>query len=67
VWTAYRHSVAPESRLRRSTRADVVVIGAGITGSLVAQRLCELGLRPLILERRRGAMLGSTAGSTALL
>ncbi len=44
-----------------------MVIGAGITGSLVAQRLCELGLKPLILERRRGAMLGSTAASTALL
>ncbi len=44
-----------------------MVIGAGITGSLVAHRLCELGLRPLILERRRGAMLGSTAASTALL
>ena len=44
-----------------------MVIGAGISGSLVAQRLCELGVTPLILERRRGAMLGSTAASTALL
>jgi glycine/D-amino acid oxidase-like deaminating enzyme len=44
-----------------------VVIGAGITGALVAQRLCAIGRRPLILERRRGAMLGSTAASTALL
>jgi glycine/D-amino acid oxidase-like deaminating enzyme len=67
VWSAYRHAVALESPLRRSTRADVVVVGAGITGSLVAQRLCELGMRPLILERRRGPLLGSTAASTALL
>ena len=67
VWAAYRHFVPTEHRLRRSTRADVVVIGAGITGSLVAQRLCAIGRRPLILERRRGAMLGSTAASTALL
>ena len=67
VWSAYPHSVAASSRLRRSTHADVVVVGAGITGSLVAQKLCEEGLRPLILERRRGAMLGSTAASTALL
>jgi len=56
-----------QSPLRRSTRADVVVIGAGISGSLVAQRLCQAGRRPLILERRRGALLGSTAASTALL
>ncbi len=67
VWSAYRHPVALQRPLRRSTRAEVVVIGAGITGSLVAQRLCELGMRPLILDRRRGAMLGSTAASTALL
>ena len=67
VWSAYKHAVPPETTLRRSTHANVVVVGAGITGSLVAQRLCELGLKPLILERRRGAMLGSTAASTALL
>lgn len=67
VWAAYRHPVPTEHTLRRSTRADVVVIGAGITGSLVAQRLCAIGRRPLILERRCGAMLGSTAASTALL
>ncbi len=67
VWSAYRHRIAFESPLRRSTRAEVVVIGAGITGSLVAQRLCELGMRPLILERRCSALSGSTAASTALL
>ncbi|MEO8466758.1 MAG: FAD-dependent oxidoreductase [Gammaproteobacteria bacterium] len=67
VWSAYRHSTPPSSPLKRSVRADVVVVGAGITGALVAQRMCELGLRPLILERRRGALLGSTAASTALL
>ena len=67
MWAAYRHLIARESALKRSTRAEVVVIGAGITGALVAQRLCESGVRPLILDRRRSALLGSTAASTALL
>jgi glycine/D-amino acid oxidase-like deaminating enzyme len=67
IWAASRHPLVKQSPLRRSTRADVVVIGAGISGSLVAQRLCEAGRRPLMLERRRGALLGSTAASTALL
>jgi len=67
IWAASAQPLVKQSPLQRSTRADVVVIGAGISGSLVAQRLCEAGRRPLILERRRGALLGSTAASTALL
>jgi glycine/D-amino acid oxidase-like deaminating enzyme len=67
IWSAHRHIRPPATRLRRSTRADVVVVGAGITGSLVANALAECGLKPLVLERRRGAIRGSTAASTALL
>jgi glycine/D-amino acid oxidase-like deaminating enzyme len=67
VWSVYRHEAPAESRLLRSVRADVVIVGAGITGALLAHSLVERGHRPLILERRRGAMLGSTAASTALL
>jgi glycine/D-amino acid oxidase-like deaminating enzyme len=67
VWTAYRHARIPMERLVRATRADAVVVGAGITGALVSQALTEFGMRPLILDRRVGARLGSTAASTALL
>lgn len=67
VWTAYRHANIPASRLERSTHTEVVVVGAGITGALVSQVLTEVGIRPLILDRRDGARLGSTAASTALL
>src|SRR5580698_8522859 len=67
VWTAYRVPSILGVKLRRSTRADVVVVGAGISGALVAQALAEAGLRPVIVDRRRAALLGSTAASTALL
>ena len=67
IWSSYRHQVPPESRLSRSTRADIVIVGAGITGALLADALVARGHRPLILDRRRGSMLGSTAASTALL
>lgn len=53
--------------LRRSVHADVIVVGAGISGALMAQALAESGLRTLIVDRRRKAILGSTAASTALL
>jgi glycine/D-amino acid oxidase-like deaminating enzyme len=67
VWTSYRHARVSMTRLTRATRADVVIVGAGITGALVSEALTEVGFRPLILERRDGARLGSTAASTALL
>jgi glycine/D-amino acid oxidase-like deaminating enzyme len=67
VWSAYRHLHIPVRRLRQATRTDVVVVGAGITGALVSHALTEVGIRPLILDRRDGARLGSTAASTALL
>jgi glycine/D-amino acid oxidase-like deaminating enzyme len=45
---------------------DVVVIGAGITGALVADALSAEGLSVVVLERRAPAC-GSTAASTALV
>lgn len=67
VWKGFAVPKIMGKRLHRSTRADVVIVGAGISGALIAQSLTEVGLRPLIIERRRAALLGSTAASTALL
>ena len=67
VWAAHPHPRLESTRLRRSRRADVVVVGAGITGSMVAHALTEARLKPLTLDRRRDALRGSTAASTALL
>jgi glycine/D-amino acid oxidase-like deaminating enzyme len=46
--------------------ADVVVVGAGISGALAAVHLAEAGLDVLVLDRREAGR-GSTLASTALL
>lgn len=52
--------------LPRDRRCDVAVIGAGITGALVADALTSEGLSVIVVDRRHPAH-GSTSASTALL
>jgi len=52
--------------LDREERADVAVLGAGITGAVVAQRLAAAGLDVVVVDRH-DVGLGSTAASTSLL
>ncbi len=52
--------------LDRNIITDIVVMGAGITGALVAYKLCEAGRDTVVLDRRHVGM-GSTVASTALL
>ena len=52
--------------LDEPVRADVAVIGAGITGALVADALSAEGASVVVLDRRDVAT-GSTAASTGLL
>ena len=47
-------------------RADVLVIGAGVTGALTAVHLAEAGADVVVLDKRDAAM-GSTAATTGLL
>lgn len=52
--------------LDRDERAEVAVLGAGITGALVAHRLATAGLDVVVVDRH-DVGLGSTAASTSLL
>ncbi len=52
--------------LPHDERCEVAIIGAGVTGALVADALVAAGRDVVVLDRR-GAGLGSTAASTALL
>lgn len=66
VWFAYRVPAVPASRLARDAKADVAVIGMGISGAMIAEALTGQGLDVICLDRR-GPMLGSTAATTALV
>lgn len=52
--------------LERDVECDVVIVGAGITGALVADALVAEGLSVVVVDRRDVGQ-GSTAASTALL
>lgn len=45
---------------------DVVIIGSGITGTLIAHELCEAGIECCIVDKR-APCTGSSAASTAFL
>lgn len=57
---------ATHPRLTSSTKVDVAVIGAGITGAIAAHRLATLGYDVMVIDAR-DVGLGSTSASTALL
>lgn len=66
IWSAHRRPLIETHDLVRDIETDVVVIGAGISGALIAEMLTEAGLEVAIVDRR-GAIEGSTAASTAML
>lgn len=66
VWQSRRLEKIVVQSLCKDARADVLIIGAGISGAMIADALSAEGLQVLIVDRR-GAVLGSTPASTALL
>lgn len=52
--------------LDRDRRCDVLVVGAGVTGALIAETLTAQGHKVCIVDRERPG-LGSTAASTAMV
>ena len=52
--------------LDQDRRCGVLIVGAGITGALMAQHLASLGHDVCVIDRERPG-LGSTAASTAML
>ena len=53
-------------RRREDLSADVLIVGGGITGAMIADMLVEAGLDTVIVDRR-GPTKGSTIASTALV
>ncbi|MBC8046590.1 MAG: FAD-binding oxidoreductase [Fimbriimonadaceae bacterium] len=59
----FLHAYQP---LRKNYAADVVIIGGGITGAIVAHSLTESGIKCCIIDKGHIAM-GSTSASTSLI
>lgn len=65
-WPRRNGIIAVHPPLSADLRCDVVVVGAGITGGLIALELTRRGLDVVVLDRRDVAG-GSTSASTSML
>ncbi len=65
-WTVGNGLIDDFPALHADAQCEVAVIGAGITGSLMAHTLAAAGMDVLVIDRREAGW-GSTAASTALL
>ena len=65
-WTTRRLPPLAKAALAKRESVDVLVVGAGISGALIAEMLASNGHQVLVVDRR-GPALGSTAASTALV
>jgi glycine/D-amino acid oxidase-like deaminating enzyme len=65
-WIVNDGLLATYPRLKRDRRCDVVIIGGGITGALVAHRFVREGIQVVLVEGREIGF-GSTGATTALI
>lgn len=66
VWLAKPWPNIPTEELTSNQQADIVIIGAGITGVMAADALSDAGFKVIMLDRR-GPLKGATSATTALL
>ncbi|MGN6421022.1 MAG: NAD(P)/FAD-dependent oxidoreductase [Pseudobacter sp.] len=66
LWSSHPSRNLPVDVIRKDLRTDVVIIGAGISGSMIAEELTDAGLKVVILDKRYPGH-GSTMATTALL
>lgn len=66
VWIINQPKTARHKKLSRDIRSEVLVIGGGVSGALLAHRLTKLGMEVIVIDRREIGM-GSTMASTAIL
>jgi cation diffusion facilitator CzcD-associated flavoprotein CzcO len=55
VWFAYRVPSVPTKKLTRDVKADVAIVGLGISGAMIAEALTAEG-RTVVAIDRRGPM-----------
>ena len=53
LWEHLRAPRVPYGALTRDLSADVLIVGGGITGAMIAEMLTKAGLDTVIVDRRR--------------
>ncbi len=66
VWFAYRAPRTPVTALSRDISTDVLVVGMGVSGAMIAEALSADGYSVVMIDRR-GPLKGSTSATTALV
>ena len=66
VWFAYRAPAVPVEKLTRNVKTDVLIVGMGISGAMMAEALTRDGHSVIAIDRR-GPLQGSTPATTALV
>lgn len=66
VWMADAPARPACRRIKQGMTTDVLIVGMGISGAMVADALSEAGHEVIMIDRR-GPMLGSTPATTALI
>ncbi|MET0282628.1 MAG: FAD-dependent oxidoreductase [Steroidobacteraceae bacterium] len=66
LWQAHRVSLPPHRPLTSDRHCDVLIVGAGISGAMLADSLSAAGMQVIICDRR-APLQGSTAASTAMV
>jgi len=65
-WPGQSKQIAKPAALEKDISCDVAIIGAGLTGALLAYALGKEGIDTVVLDKR-GIAAGSTSASTALI
>lgn len=66
MWLSYRSPTVPTTQLNHDIETDVVVLGMGISGAMIAEALTARGMSVVVIDRR-GPLKGSTLATTALV
>jgi len=66
VWLSYRLPAVPTHKLVRDVKTEVLVVGMGVSGAMIAEALTARGFSVVCIDRR-GPLQGSTAATTALV